>query len=206
MSDVPKTTEREDADLAAFVLRQAGEKAEEILAEARGRAEEIEREAFARARRRFTVIRRQEREQAREACRMAEAGMKARVARRQRQIDARRLETLRQELAGVLEEFWRASDLRKAWIRAALERAEAAFGSDGWTLELCGGPEAAEEVRGLLPADARIEPLETAKAGLRIRREGAVLDATAEGFLAQGARLDARLLAALEDQGAGGKT
>lgn len=191
-----------DHDLAAFVHRQAEEKAQAIIAEARARADEIEREAFGEARHRLRTVKRQERARVRELSRMAEARMYGRIAARRREIEAKRLEHLHTELASVLEEFWRTPSLRTVWICAAVTKAKAAFEFDDWTVKLFGWGEAesAEALHGLVPADAKIVAGGEHSIGLQIWRGDAVLDATIAGFLARGVRLDALLLAALERQ------
>jgi hypothetical protein len=112
------------------------------------------------------------------------------------------------QLAGALAEIWRNPAGRARWIKAALEIAAARLGSRIWEIE---HPAAdSEDVRRVLAqmrdmlADVEwtLKPSGDFEAGLRLRVEGAVVDATPAALLALRSRVEAALIAEIERRAA----
>jgi hypothetical protein len=104
-------------------------------------------------------------------------------------------------LPAALVKRWRTVDARLSWCETAIERAARHLRANPWTLELAEGPDAAEHMRLLHAArercagEHRIEIHPALPAGLRIRAEGALLDASLEGLLTDRGAIEAQIMA-----------
>jgi hypothetical protein len=105
-----------------------------------------------------------------------------------------------QQLPAALARQWQDADGRAHWIRHAVRDARQRLRGTDWQIEHAPGmtePERRQCVAdGAPPACFAEDP--ALDAGLRIRAEGAVLDATAAGLLADRDRVTAGLLALLD--------
>jgi hypothetical protein len=106
-------------------------------------------------------------------------------------------------LPGELERRWRDPAARSAWLANALARAarELDGGGTAWRIRHAEGPPAAELDAALGSAPVRVDRAAdpSLRAGLRIAREGNVLDATLDGLLGDRAAVAAAILGRLED-------
>ncbi|HSN72550.1 MAG TPA: hypothetical protein VLT59_13630 [Steroidobacteraceae bacterium] len=128
------------------------------------------------------------------------------AARRQRsQAQARaRLDELWRRLPRVLEDLWTSAEARTRWIEAALTLADRALIGRHWTItheadlqtEEITRALAALEFNGHVEVSFDQEP--DIRAGLRIHSEGARLDTTPAGLLADEREIEAGFLAACD--------
>jgi hypothetical protein len=106
-------------------------------------------------------------------------------------------------LPGELERRWREPPARHAWLAHALARAarELAGGATAWRLRHADGLPTAELDAALRSAPVRVDCVAdpSLRAGLRIAREGNVLDASLDGLLADRDAVAAAILGRLED-------
>lgn len=125
-------------------------------------------------------------------------------ARRSEQVQAARLVAAgRRRLRQSLVARWSDPAARRQWLDAALTVAGRFLRRGNWLVEAA--PGLSDEERGYLSQQADIDYAsrldwrqgETLDAGLRIVSEGAVLDATPAGLMANGHEIDAALLAEL---------
>ena len=105
----------------------------------------------------------------------------------------------------VLASRWRDPAGRQTWVQGGLEQARRLLPKGVWTLRHAPDwPETEWQALGtLLAAELGIEPRFVAdgsiSAGLAIEGAGALLDASLEGLLKDRTRIEARLLALLEE-------
>jgi hypothetical protein len=105
----------------------------------------------------------------------------------------------------VLASRWRDPGGRQTWVQGVLEQARRLLPKGVWTLRHAPDwPETEWQALGtLLAAELGIEPRFVAdgsiSAGLAIEGAGALLDASLEGLLKDRTRIEARLLALLEE-------
>jgi hypothetical protein len=106
-------------------------------------------------------------------------------------------------LPGELERRWREPAARSAWLTDALARAARELDGDGaaWRIRHAEGLPAAELDTAIRSAPVRVECAAdpSLRAGLRIAREGNVLDATLDGLLGDRAAVAGAILRRLED-------
>ena len=110
----------------------------------------------------------------------------------------------RHRLDAALLSRWANADSRRQWLEHVLAQAERRLPQGQWTLQHPADLDDAE--RGHLQAristlsghSARLETCTGLRAGLRILAEGACLDGSLEGMLADEGVVQARLLALLE--------
>jgi len=175
-----------------------------VLNEARKQARAITRRAHRSARERFH-------EQAEElrrdrAKRMHQAKAQRDTEKRQRHQSA--LSDIVQQawpkLTETLKERWQCAERRDAWAKGALDSAAFRLQRKGWRVVY---PADTDDVfRDKLKSwldeqdveDAEAEPCEEIDAGLRIEADGATLDATPAALLAQTSRVQAALIAEIE--------
>ncbi len=140
-----------------------------------------------------------ERKHGEQALRLAEAS--ARLDERQhaqQQIRAL-LQQMWTAIAGALESRWADAQRRKAWVQAAVRQGQTLLSSRAWRIEHGAGWSQAEleELKSLAVGDEDVQLVcdNGLGAGIRIRTEGACLDATVAGLLASRARIESEYLA-----------
>lgn len=100
---------------------------------------------------------------------------------------------------------WRDARERRSWVQGVLDQARRLLPKGVWTLRHAPGwpePERQALARALteeLGSTPRLVADGAVSAGLRIEASGAVLDGTLEGLLKDRARIEARLLALLDE-------
>jgi hypothetical protein len=106
-------------------------------------------------------------------------------------------------LPGELERRWREPATRHAWLTDALARAarELDGGGTGWRIRHADGLVAAEleAARASVPVPLDFAADPSLRAGLRVAREGNVLDASLDGLLADRDAVAAAILHRLQD-------
>lgn len=140
-----------------------------------------------------------ERKQGEQALRQAQA--KAQLEGRQRDQQQARtmLEEMWAALAGVLETRWAEPLCRNSWLQSAIRQAQILLGDRVWRIEYGTGwsPEALNELHKLVPHETQMLCDLEIRAGIRIKTEGACLDATVAGLLASRQQIESEFLAQL---------
>ncbi|MEO5332085.1 MAG: hypothetical protein H7839_08685 [Magnetococcus sp. YQC-5] len=194
--------------MLALVEEKRVQQQNRILAQAQAEAAHLMAEAhrLARARMKETIT--QERRRQERAFQTAQAQHETELRHQVLNQAKRQLQTGRDLLDKVLLEQWRMPDSRRHWITSVTERAVAFLPKGLW--EVChpkdlDGVELVPLVEivqreGLMAPRTRSE--ETVMAGLRIGCQGAWVDGTLTGLVANRATIDAMLLALLQPEGA----
>jgi len=195
--------------LLALVETDRARRCAAIDADARARAAAIRAAAHATARARMRDAFAEER--ARSDLRIDAAG--AELATRRRLARQRRAMALlgvaRAELSNALAARWRDDGTRAAWLATGLAAAAAALPRGAWrvahpaTWAPAGQREFAREVAALAGAPPVLQPDPGIAAGVKIVAGVNVIDGTADGLLADGAAVGARLLHHLDALSAG---
>jgi hypothetical protein len=181
----------DDRDRRCAALRAAAEsQALKIVRAARAEARNNVRKAVSQERTRMDLGMRQA---------TARADIEAR--RRERQKSAELLEQMWAAIAGVLERRWREPALRRAWIDAVMGQAGALLPGRAWLIE--GGSDWPEQERAELADRARKRGAGRVEysfhaampAGLKIRADSVLVDATVAGLLVQRDAIEAAFLA-----------
>jgi vacuolar-type H+-ATPase subunit E/Vma4 len=138
-----------------------------------------------------------ERKQGEQALRQAQA--KARLEERQRDQQQARtmLEEMWAAIASVLETRWADPLCRKSWVKAAIRQGQILLGDRVWHIEYGTGwsPDALNELNKLVPRETQLLCDLGIRAGVRIKTEGACLDATVAGLLASRPLVESEFLA-----------
>lgn len=177
---------------------------QQLTEDARRRAQEIVKTAHRENRARMRTAIDQQRESMEEALATTRARLSTRARERLHHVDRDRLERARARLGEVLLERWQDTDSRQRWILGLIESALSYLPGGTWRIEhpgdfdlddLAGVNERIALHCGGNPPDFAVR--DSARVGLRIAVDGAVLDGTMEGLLADRTRIDAELLASL---------
>jgi hypothetical protein len=138
-----------------------------------------------------------ERKQAEQSLRQAQA--KARLEERERDQQQARtmLEEMWAAIASALESRWGDPLCRKAWVKAAIRQGRILLGERVWHIEYGTGwsPDALNELNRLAPHETQLACDLGIRAGIRIKTEGACLDATVAGLLASRPQVESEFLA-----------
>lgn len=176
----------------------------EILEQARQQARARIAGAFREARQRVSRAIEEERVRARGLLAVNEARLETHNRQRYQDAVQHMLSRARHRLGAALLARWRDDQQRQQWLEHLLDQALRRLPKVRWEIEHPAGWDGAEiaawldriaghtGARPLLRGDARIA------AGLRIRADGACLDGTLDGLLADERAVQARLLALLE--------
>ena len=159
-----------------------------ILRAARQEARAIVRDAVSR-----------ERKQGEQALRQAHA--KAQLEERQRaQQQARtQLEEMWAAIGNVLETRWADPLCRNSWVKAAIRQGRILLGDRVWHIEYGTGwpPDALNQLSKFVPHETQLRCDSGIRAGIRIKTDGACLDATVAGLLASRRQVESDFLAQL---------
>jgi len=164
------------------------------------RARSIERAARGEARAKFAAARELERQRYELALQRARSAVETRLRERAHASGRAIVADAWQRLPAALARRWQDADGREDWIRHAVRDARQRLRGTDWQVEHAPGMSEPEWRRCAADGAPAIRFAEdsTLDAGLRIRAEGAVLDATAAGLLADRDRVTAALLALFE--------
>lgn len=189
-----------ERDASCRRLREnAAESASRLVGEARLRARSRIKEAVREKRRRVS-----------EHCRRVQAEVDARERDRQFSDIEVRLSRGMSLLPAALAARWADAGARQAWCRHLVEEAASALGAGAWRIEVAPGLPAGEletlasRAARAAGEDAAIEESAALAAGLRILRDGACYDGTVTGLLSNRLRVQAALLAELDELDAPG--
>ena len=173
-------------------LEAARRQAAELLGEAHAAARRAVREAFAV-------------EQERRSERLAAARARLQTAERQhRRLRANALLARAwQDLPEALQQRWRQAASRAAWTQRLVARASALLPAGGWRIAHPADWPAVERqaLAASLPFAVAFEADPGIAAGLRIRRDGSIVDGTLGALLADRAEVGAHLLSRLGSLG-----
>ena len=175
-------------------------------------AAEIRRRARKLARGRVSKAANEERLRLEHEVRMVEAEIDTEHRRRARQRDMALIEAGRKALAETLAARWGERAQRRAWTEAALAEAAEVLLRRTWTLEHPADwaaeecDQAIEFARAHCGATVEAAPVDTLDAGLRIRSEGALVDMSIPGLLANERTIEGELLAEFNRAAEGDKS
>jgi hypothetical protein len=190
---------------AEALLRQVTDDRERrcaaLRAAAESQAQQIVRSARAEARSNVHKAVAQERTRLDLGIRQATARADIEARRRERQKSAELLEQMWAAIVNVLERRWREPALRRAWIDAVVALAGTLLPGRAWLIE--SGSDWTEQERAELADRARKRGAGTVEyslhaampAGLRIRADSVLVDATVPGLLVQREAIEAAFLA-----------
>jgi F0F1-type ATP synthase membrane subunit b/b' len=177
---------------------------EAIIAAARKEAGAIVADAHRVARARMGELLPRLRQERATALAQQQARIDADARRREQERAARLVAAGRQQLVPALAARWRDETARHRWLDAAFAVAGRFLRPGNWHIEVAPGVPDDDRERLAQQAErrhaSRLDWREdsTMAAGLRLSSEGAVLDATPAGLLADASAIDAALLAALD--------
>lgn len=184
----------------------------EALEQAEAQASELRRNARKLARERVSRAAREERERLDYEVRMVEAEIETEQRKHARRRDLALIEAGRAALRDALAARWRQRDARQAWAEITVtEAAEVLLGRE-WLLEHPADWPAEERDAALAAARERCgatieaKPVDELDAGLRIRSEGALVDMSVPGLLANQRTIEGELLAEFNRLAAGEKS
>ena len=138
-----------------------------------------------------------ERKQGAQALRQAQA--KARLEGRQRdqQQALTMLEQMWAAIGSALETRWADPQCRRSWVKAAIRQGQILLGDRVWHIQYGKGwsPEELNELMKLVTQETQIACDKGIRAGIRIKTDGASLDATVIGLLASRPQIESEFLA-----------
>jgi hypothetical protein len=135
----------------------------------------------------------------------AHARLQAAKRSRQQALQAAMLDEAMTALSGALEKRWHDAKDRQVWCLSLVDEAKDRLEAGQWTIEHPAGWDASADADladalksacGALPA---FKPDLDIGAGIRIRAGDSCLDGSIDGLLARRARIEAALLALLDD-------
>lgn len=184
--------------------RKVGARQRELLDIAAREAEEIRERARVRSRRQMRRAVDEMRATERQRTQQVRAELETADRRRASALALEMLSAAWPQLAAAIEQCWHDPPARRRWMAAQLALACSRLPAAGWVLRHPGAWTDAERsvLRGLLRdhgvEDATLRPEPALTTGLVIEVAGARLDSTPQALLADRARVEAALLAALE--------
>jgi hypothetical protein len=204
---------RSQVDALKGILEQSrNAHCREVRERAELQAAEIRSKGRAQARERVSRAAHEERARLEREVRMVEAEIETERRRRARQRDTALLEAGRSLLAEALAARWESRADRAEWARAALAEARTVLLGLEWTLEHPPGWPADERDAALAYAreqfGAQVEAFaaDDLEIGLRIRTDGALVDMSIPGLLANERAVEGELLAEFERAEAGDRS
>ena len=187
--------------LLEVVERHRQERCNEQLEQARGKAREVIRQAHGEARARMHRAVVEVREQYRQKLASAKARSVTRARQRRQKADRQLLISLMEPLRVALLRRWRRYETRQQWIRALVQQASGTLLGTHWSIEHPADWPLQErtalevQLNREVQSALRFEPQPSIPAGLRICAGGAYVDGTVEGLLRDRTRIEALLLA-----------
>ena len=183
----------QDQDVACRELRDA----------AAAQAAQLVAAAHDRARSRLKAAALEKRRRVEEHCRKVRVKLETRRREEQFAELGKRLGDGLAMLPAALAERWADAEPRGAWCRMVLDGSALAMRRGAWRLEVAPGlsaaerAELAERATTLAGRVVAMEEIAELRAGLAVVHEGVRFDGTVAGLLADGARVQAALLAEL---------
>jgi len=176
------------------LVDRAEQQSRELLGQARHDALERVREAIA-----------AERARGRERIDTAQARQQTRRRQREQEQTLAALEQAWPQLEAALQARWQSTQTRRVWVEATVNQALHTLPGHPWTVAHPPGwdPQELEPLAAAIEKHCgeapRMHAEETLPAGLRLCCNGACVDASIAGLLADRVRITARLLARLQD-------
>jgi len=182
------------------------EHCQKVLEDADGQAQAIIQEAFAKGRQRVHDVVHNERQRVQRRCREAEAQRQTARREHAHRVARALLDRTRERLIDRLRELWQDGGQRRFWLDRALETAVQRFPRQPWTathgpdLEVTDREHIENTVAEHTGQAVTLQADPAITAGVRLAAGQVILDATLEGLTRDRARLEARLLALIEEQ------
>ncbi|MEO5353000.1 MAG: hypothetical protein H7835_07285 [Magnetococcus sp. XQGC-1] len=178
------------------IARHRDESCQQILQAANAQAAEWIASAKAEAKRRVSIAKKAEKERLAEA----QATLKARQATELRQQQLRQTQAMLEQgwtlLLESVTRHWEQPELRAIWLSNLAQRAAQLFANGTWTIRH--PPQWHPQEWGTLHPESRFQADPDLTAGLCIGCQGAWLDGSLQGMMANRQALSALLLAQLE--------
>ncbi len=197
----PSGLEGQVAALVQRITDDRERRCRQLRATAESQAHEILRSGRAEARASVHQAVSQERARVAQGLREAQARAELEASRRAQLKTRSLLDQLWTQIGGALESRWSDPQHRRSWIAASLRQAGLLLRGEAWSIEHGGEWSSEERVRleelaakcGARTIEWQRDP--ALRSGLRIRSDGAGLDATVDGLLARRADIEADFLA-----------
>lgn len=138
-----------------------------------------------------------ERKQGEQALRQALAKARLEERQREQQQALTMLEEMWAAIASALESRWADPLCRKSWVKAAIRQGQIVLGDRDWHIEYGPGwsPDELNQLMKLVSHETRLAYDKDVRAGIRIKTDGASLDATVVGLLASRPHVESEFLA-----------
>ncbi|MBF0178520.1 MAG: hypothetical protein HQM03_00680 [Magnetococcales bacterium] len=196
------------AAMLALVEEKKRQQQDRILAQARTEADALIADAHRQARARMHEAILAERRMARQALQATQTRQETELRGHAMNVANRQLRKGRLLLENALLERWRNPESQRAWIAGLAERALACLPAGQWEVWHPSGLASGaldplrEKLRQAGGPDPEAREEAGMTAGLRIACQGAWVDGTATGLMADRMAIDAMLLALLQPEGA----
>lgn len=203
MSEAHSVLEAQVETLLALVERHRIERCSELLAQAQTRCHAILTEAYGEARARVHKAILTERRRGQDKLDTTRAQLETRARQQQHRTTLLLLQHGWELLGQAVLQRWKSAPQRQQWVRELLRQAQQRLPRcrwviehpPGWDLAECPGMQ--EQLHAHCGAVPELRANDQIDAGLRICAEGACLDGTLEGLLADRGAIEAQLLAQL---------
>jgi vacuolar-type H+-ATPase subunit E/Vma4 len=179
------------------VIQDRDQRCAQLRNDALGRAQNMLRAARHEARANVSEAVARERKQGEQALHQAQA--QARLEERQRDQQQARglLEEMWAAVSRALDSRWTDPEYRRSWVRAAIRQGQSLLSERAWRIEHGAGwsPDELNEVAKLAKNKIQLVCDNGIRAGIRIKTDGACLDATITGLLASRPQVESEFLA-----------
>lgn len=204
MSKPHSVAEAQQQSLLELIEKDRDEKVAALDKQSTREAHQQVRAAFHQARERVSKAIKEERARIKEQLDATRAQLQTRARQRHHQAVLYQLRQAWELLHEALLERWHDADRRETWVRGCIDSAIELLPGGAWTIEHAPGwdPEELAPVRERIDehTGGRLEFRydDTIAAGLRVRAQGAYLDATLEGLLDDRTAAESKLLVEFE--------
>jgi hypothetical protein len=204
MSDPHSVLDAQVETLLALVERHRSERCAEILAQAEAKRHTLLSEAYSEAHARMREAIVMERRRGQEKLDATRAQLATHARQQQHRIALLLLQHGWEMLGQAVLQRWKSAPQRRLWVCALLRQALHLLPRCSWVIEHPPGwdpaecAELQETLRSHCGSTPQLRSNDQFDAGLRICAEGACLDGTLEGLLADREAIEAQLLAQLQ--------
>jgi hypothetical protein len=181
------------------VIQDRDQRCTRLRDDAMGQVQVILRAARREARANVRAAVSRERKQGEQALRQAQAQASLEERQRVQQQARSLLEKMWTTIAHALETRWLDPLHRKSWVLAAIRQGQILLSDHVWQIEYGTGWSRDElsELKKLVAPETQLVYDKEIRAGIRIKTDGACLDATVVGLLASRPRIESEFLAQL---------
>jgi vacuolar-type H+-ATPase subunit E/Vma4 len=205
-TDIEQTTTHTLEYLLGVVMENREQRCTDIRQRARAQADDMIKQAHTRVRSRVTHHVMMLRDKYRERISAAEAHSQTLIRQQHQAEDKQCLESAWPILREALRTSWSAPESRSQWLDAAIAAASSSLLQHEWRIEHPADFTVAEQqlLSHHLAASGEVKAMlsttEDIEAGIRIRVDFTVIDATLDGLLQQEAVIKARLIARIKQE------